>query len=452
MLKRIMNVDELSSHGNKKGRKIVLDIVEHGIEAVDTYIATKRLVNIEGDQLTVGRRRYDLNRIRNIYVVGAGKGSFPIVNALEDILGDRIKEGVVAVKSDETRKLKKMKVITAGHPMPNKMSSVAAREIIRLASQAQRRDLVFAAITGGSSALMALPAEGISLRDTIEITKLLLKSGAAIQEINAVRKHISAISGGRLTRFIYPAKIVNLTLLTNPKGMPWPDAIFADPSTFQDAIKALKSYDLWERAPRSIKAHLIKGLEDPSMETPKDLDGAIVQTINLGDQEAACKGAAHRARELGLRSFILSLNLEGEAREIGIALAGISEEIFSFHRPFAPPCVLISAGETTVRVENAKGKGGPNQELVLSFARKIGQSGKIVIASIGTDGSDGPTEIAGGIADGFTVERARAMGLNLFDHLRYHDSSSALKQLGDAVVTGATGTNVMDLRVIFVDK
>ena len=326
-------MDELTNHGYKKGRRIVLDVVAHGIRAVDTYLATKRLVKIEGSRLTVGQQRYDLNRMGKIYVVGAGKGSFPIAKALEEILGDRIEEGVVAVKKDETRKLKRISVITAGHPIPNKMSNVAAEKIIRIARRAQRGDLVFAAITGGSSALMALPAEGIRHRDIIRTTELLLGSGATIREVNAVRKHISAISGGRLTRFIYPAETVNLTLLTNPKGMPWPDAIFADPSTFQDAIGVLKDYNLWGKIPLSVKTHLSKGLKDPSLETPKDLGGAVVHTVNLGDKETACKGAARRARELGFSPIIL-LNIEGEAREL--AFTQYIEEVYSNLSPFVP--------------------------------------------------------------------------------------------------------------------
>lgn len=451
-MKIIKNIHMLTNHGFKKGRKIVLDLIENGINAVDPYIATKRFVNIKKSRMIVGQWSYDLNKIGKIYVVGAGKGSFPIASALEEILGDRIEEGVVAVKEDETRKLKKISVITSGHPLPNKMSNVAAQRLIKISKQAKHGDVVFAAITGGASALITLPAKGIANRDVIKMTELLLASGATIQEINAVRKHISSISGGRLSSYIYPAEILNLTLLTNPKGMPWPDAIFADPSTFNDAIRVLRNYEIWDKSPASVKSYLLRGVEDPSMETPKDLDGVVLHTINLGDKETACRGVAKRARDIGIRPAILSLNIEGEAREIGTVLGSISEEISCSHRPFMPPIVLISGGETTVRVDNAKGEGGPNQELVLSFAQRISGLEKIVIASIGTDGSDGPTKIAGGIADGFTLKRAANKGINLFEVLKIHDSSSALKQLEDAVITGATGTNVIDLRVVFIDK
>jgi glycerate 2-kinase len=448
----IKNKSELIDHGFVKGREIVLDVVEHGIGAVDTYLATKRNIQLQGSKLYVHTIEYNLEDIKKIYFVGAGKGSFQIALALEEIFGERIEEGVVAVKEDETRQLKKIAVIHSGHPLPNRMSSIAAQEIVKIARKSQQGDLVFTAITGGASALMALPAQGIELKHVIQTTRLLLESGAVIQEINAVRKHISGISGGRLTQFIYPAEIINVTLMTNPKGMPWPDAIFADPSTFQDAIRVLTEYGIWDEIPSAVRAHLTRGLHDVSMETPKNLGNALVHTVNLGGKETACEGAARRTQELGINPVILSVNLEGEAREIGIALAGIAEEIFCSRRPFTSPCVLISGGETTVNLSNTKGDGGPNQELVLGFGKKISGLHNIAIASVGTDGSDGPTAIAGGIADGYTLIRAEEMGVDLFNSLRHHDSSSALVRLKDAVITGATGTNVMDLRVIFVDS
>ena len=448
----IKNKDELLSHGNVKGRRIALDILEYALEAVDSYKAVKKMVHIEEGNLIVGHLKFNLSKVGDIYVVGAGKATMPIGRALEDVLGGKIRDGLVIVKRGQKRKLKRIRVIEAGHPIPDEAGMEGAKEMIKIAKSAREGDLVLSAITGGSSALAPLPVEGISLEDKKKVTELLLKSGAVIQEINAVRKHISAIKGGKLAKHIHPAEIINLTV-SDVIGDPLDyitDLTVPDTSTFEDAVFALKKYGLWKKVSDSVRAHLKKGLADPSLETPKDFAGMKVHTFILSNNEAVCEVAKNRAEELGFNSLILSTMIEGESREAGIVLAGIAKEIEKNGRPLKPPSVLISGGETTVTIQGECGEGGRNQEFVLGFSLKIDGSKNIVVASVGTDGTDGPTDIAGGIADGYTLKRAKEKGIDVSKNLRGHNSSYVFRQLEDYIFTGPTGTNVMDLGVVVI--
>jgi len=447
----IKNKNELLSHGNKEGRKIALDIIEYAIRIINGYEITKKTVSIKNDKLIVKDLTYDLSSIRGIYVIGAGKATFSIAQALDEILGSRIKKGIVIVKRGENRRLKHIEVIEAGHPVPDEAGLEGARKIVEIAKEAKERDLVFCVITGGASALMPLPAGNISLEDKKKVNELLLTCGATIDEINTVRKHISAIKGGRLAKYIHPAEIVNLIVIDEIAGRPWGPTV-PDMTTFEDAVNVLKKYDLWEKVPESVKEHLKRGMNDPSLETlkPQDFKDFKVHNIILADNEIMCEAAKKRAEELGFKSLILSTRLEGESREAGVVLASIAKEIEEKGRPIKPPCVLIMGGETTVTITGPHGKGGPSQELVLGASLKISGSKKIVIASIDTDGTDGPTEIAGGIVDGYTLKRAEELGIDIFGNLKKHNCYEVLMELQDAFITGPTGTNVMDLDIVVV--
>lgn len=448
----IKNKEELLSHGNKRGREVALDIIEHALRAVNPYEAMKKMVYIKNDRkLIVGDLSYDLSKVGNIHVVGAGKATLPIAQALEEILRERIKKGVIIVKRGQGHKLKRIKVIEASHPIPDKAGLEGAKEIIGIAEEAKEGDIVFCAITGGASALMPLPPEGISLEDKKKVTDLLLKCGATIDEINAVRKHISAVKGGRLAKYIYPAEVINLIVIDEVAGLPWGPTV-SDTTTFEDAVRALKKYDLWERVPDSVRKYLERGMADPSLETlkPKDFEGLKVHNVILANNKIACEAAKKKGEELGFNSMILSTVLEGESREVGIVLACIAKEIEKQNRPLKPPCVLISGGETTVTIVGKAGEGGRNQELALASSLKIDGSKNIVITSIGTDGTDGPTDIAGGIVDGYTPRRARKKGIDTLKNLMEHNSSYVFRQLKDAISTGPTGTNVMDLILVVV--
>lgn len=447
----IKNKAELLSHGNLEGRRIALDIIEYALEIIDPYKAVRKAVFIDNELLIVNHLKYKLSEIRNIYVVGAGKGTLRIAEALEDVLGNRIKRGIIVEKGVQGDKLKTIKIVNGGHPIPNEVGMEGAKEIVELAKEAQEDELVFVCITGGCSALMPLPADDISLEDKKRVTDLLLKCGATIEEINAVRKHISVIKGGKLAGYIHPAEVVNLIVVDEVAGLPWGPTV-PDTTTFEDAIRALKKYDLWGKVPDSVREHLQMGLTDPSLETlkPKDFECLKVHNVVLANNEIACEAAKKRAEELGFDSMILSTVLEGESREVGIVLAGIAKEIEGRSRPLKPPCVLVSGGETTVTIVEEAGEGGRNQEVALASSLKIDGSKKMVITSIGTDGTDGPTDIAGGIVDGYTLRRAREKRIDIFKNLIKHNSSHVFRQLQDAIFTGPTGTNVMDLTLVVV--
>ena len=446
----IQNREALLSFGDQGLRRDLLDILEAGIQAGDPGQGTRRMVRCAGDELTVGECRYPLDEIENIYVVGAGKGSFPIAEALEEILGPRIAAGVVVVKRGEKRRLKRIEIHEAGHPIPDEASLTGARKILELADRAGEKDLVFALITGGSSALVTRPMGDITLTDMQVLNERLLKSGAVIQEINAVRKHVCEMKGGRLVAHIQPAQAITLTLDTAQEGMPWPDMCLPDPSTFQEAIQVLERYDLWDEVPSSIQKFLREGKNHPEWETIKRLEGMKAQMVSVGDPVTMCLAAVKKIRALKYNPVLLSTKLEGEAREAGICLAGIAREIIRYGRPFQRPCGLVSGGETTVTVKGESGKGGPNQEFVLALASKLKDVGAFACAAVDSDGTDGPTDIAGGIVDHRTIAEAEGTFPQIGDSLKLHNSSEALEKLHGIILTGHTGTNLQHLRVILL--
>lgn len=341
----IRNRKQLLSHGNKKGREIILDIAEHGMAAVNAYVATRHKVHIRNGKLFVDELIYDISRIKHIYVIGGGKATFPIAQALDEILGNKIEKGYIVVKRGEKRRLKHIRVIEAGHPFPDHKGLAAAKKIVKIATEADEEDLVFCAITGGASALMPLPAGNITLEDKKRVTKMLLECGANIGEINSVRNHISAIKGGRLAQYIHPAETVNLIVIDEIAGRPWGPTV-ADPTTVEDAIHALRKYGLWKRTPTSVRKHLEGALIDKNLETPKprDFECLKVHNVILADNQAMCEAAEARAKQLGFNTLVLSTKLEGESREAGIVLASIAREVQEKGRPVNPSAVLIAGG------------------------------------------------------------------------------------------------------------
>lgn len=447
----IKNGNKLASHGYKEGREAAIDIIEHALQAVDPYRATKELVRLKGSVLSVGCLDFDLSQRGDIYLLGMGKATFPIAKALEEILGEMITEGLIIVKEGQKGDLRRVKVREASHPLPDSRGLEAAKELKAIAERTREGDIVLCAITGGSSALAPLPVSGISLEEKRRVHELLLHSGAAIREINAVRKHLSDIKGGKLALSIFPAEIVNLTVsdVTEDALDYITDPTVPDTSTFEDAILVLEKYHLLGRVPESALDYLRKAT--PEMENPKSFDNMPVHTFVLVKSGAICQAASNRARELGFASMVLTVTLEGESREAGAAFALVGAEIHRCGKPLTPPCVVVAGGETTVTIGDQCGEGGPNQEFALSAALELNSDDRVVIAAIDSDGTDGPTDIAGGIVDASTSERAREQGIDIFAALSQHNSSSALRALDDAVITGHTGTNVNDLMVLLVE-
>lgn len=450
VLATIRNRQELLGHGDAHLRGDLLDIVLAGVQGADPGRGTLACLRLEGELLHVASRSIDLGKIDRLIVIGAGKASLRIAAALEEILGDRISDGIVVVKKGETGRLQRIEVREAGHPLPDQDSIDGARRMLELARSAGERDLVLLAITGGASALATLPPDGVGLDDVRSLTDELLKCGATIRDINTVRRHLCLIKGGRLVDAVRPAEAVTFTLATAPDGLPWPDMCLPDPSTCADAITVLDRYGLWADAPESARGSLLRGSEQPELGTIKSLQGMRTTIVSVGDPARACEAAADCASRLGYRPTVLSTSIEGEAGELGIFLAGIAKQMTGDASPFPLPSAIISAGETTVTMGGEKGRGGPNQETTLAFADRLAVQGRVAFAAIDSDGTDGPTDIAGGIVDWTTAQRATDLGVDIDGALRAHCSSAALTRLGDAIVTGHTGTNVMNLRVLLV--
>ena len=451
------------SHGHRRPRELAIQIAESALKAVNSYEAVKRILILSENQLRIGTIKRDLSKIRNVYFFGAGKATMGQARAFEEILGKKITKGIVIVKKGQAQQLSKIEVIEGGHPIPDEASHMGARKILEIAKVVGEGDLVFYCDSGGSSALMSHPAEGsgISFEDEQEVNRLLLMSGAPIYEMNAVRRHITALRGGRLQQLVLSrgAEIINLKITDSPAIIPRPpdisvpfDGGWEDPTTYKDAVQVLRHYNLWERTPVSVRSYLQKGVAGGVSETPKSFKGLKACVFEIGSIPVACEAAVKKAVELGYEAAIVTTALEGESREVGIVLASIAREAQANHRPIRPPCVLIFGGETTVTINGAHGEGGPSQELALSLASKIGGTPNIVCLTIDTDGSDGPTKFAGGLVDNHTLERAEKYDLDIFENLRTHDSSNALKRLDDVVYTGPTDTNVCDLIIIVIDE
>lgn len=446
----IKNSSDLSAKGNVQGRRVVLDIAENALQQVNSYNLIRQFVKLE-DKLRIGTMAYDLEKVNAIYVVGGGKQVTYVAAALEEVLEDRIRDGVVVEKKGSGCRTKRIRVIEGGHPVPDSGSVKGAEEIVNIARKATAKDLVIVGVTGGCTSLTMLPPKSLTLQDVAEVSELLLSSGASIEHMNAVRKHLSQLGGGKLSLLMQPAEIVSLIAMDEVAGLPWGPTV-PDTTTFSDAINVLTKFDLWDKIPKSVRQYLKRA--DALEETPKctDFERKNVKVHNhiFAENTMLCRAAETRARKLELNSITLSTVMEGEAKDVGLVLASIAKEIEKNSRPFKPPCVIIVGGETTVRVIGEHGEGGRNQELVLSAASRIVGSKNIVIASMGTDGTDGPTDIAGAIVDGFTAERAKSSAVNLFESLSRHDSSGAFKTLKDAIYTNNTGTNLMDLTIMYI--
>jgi hydroxypyruvate reductase len=435
-------------------RRDAVAIFREALAAADPRKAIQRHLRLDGQTLLAGRFRYDLKRYRRVLVVGAGKASATMAAAVERILGPRIAQGLVCTKYGHRSSLRRIGIVESGHPVPDENGVEGARRMRALLETAGEKDLVIALISGGASALLPSPADGISLVEKQQTTKLLLDCGATIHEINAVRKHLSAMKGGQMARLAAPAPVLAL-LLSDVIGDPL-DVIGSGPaapdeSTFQTAWGVVERYGLERRIPAKVRRRFEDGLRGAIPDTPKPGDPCFAQVRNLiiGSNRLAVDAAAGKARALGYRPVVLSTSIEGETRDIALMHAEIARECRASGRPAKPPVCLISGGETTVTIRG-QGKGGRNMEFVLAGAERIAGLPATVLFSAGTDGTDGPTDAAGALADGFTCARAEARGLNPRVSLATNDSYPFFAALNDLVITKPTGTNVMDIRLVLV--
>lgn len=435
-------------------RTIALDVLGSALAAVEPGEAVRRALQREGDRLIVGGRTVDLGRFRRVWVVGAGKASAPMAAAVEEVLGDRVSGGHVTVKYGYTAPTARVTLHEAGHPVPDEAGLAGSRAIVDLLRDTREDDLVIAVFSGGGSALMTLPVDGIALADMQALTEALLRSGAPIGTLNTVRKHLSQVKGGQLARHASPATLITLIVsdvVGNPLDVIASGPTVPDPTTAADARAALEQFGVWAAAPESIRRHLAAAMAGQGAETPKPGDPIFerVQNVIIADNARAAEAARDRAEALGLHAAIATTFLEGEAREVAVALASIGKEIAAHNRPIVRPACVLFGGETTVTVRGA-GKGGRNQELALAAALALAGTRDISLASLATDGTDGPTDAAGGLIDGGTVERAAAEGRSARAALGDNDAYPLLAAAGDLLVTGPTNTNVNDLIALFV--
>jgi glycerate-2-kinase len=454
----IKNREELVRNGetqlDRKARELALKSLEAALKAVDPKQIMKSKLSLKNSTLSIDSYAFDLNRFRNVYVVGGGKASGPMAEALEQILGKRITCGLVNVPHGTKSKTSITELHGASHPVPDEAGVTGARRMLEIADLAEKDDLVICLISGGGSSLMPLPRGNVSLADKREITGALLKSGATINEINTVRKHISDFKGGWLAKKAYPATVLNL-ILSDVVGDPL-DFIASGPAvpdstTFSEAVEVLKKYNLWIGAPVSIRKVLSDGVKGLIPETPKADDKAFKNVYNVivGNNRFSSLIAFERLKSARLNTLLLTATLEGEARQVGIVLASIAREVSVSGNPVSKPAGIIAGGETTVIV-TGKGKGGRNQEIALAAAIKLRGLDGTVIASLSTDGIDGPTGVAGAIVDGKTLARAAEDGLSPEKFLAENDSYHFFSKISDLIFTGPTGTNVNDISVIVV--
>jgi glycerate 2-kinase len=462
-MEKIRNADQLLAVGDVDSRKVVLDIADRTLRRLDSYHRIRDLMRLEGDTLHIGIKSWDLSKKRNVYLFGAGKACNHMAMAVDHVLGDRLTAGIAIVKIHEpTDRFGRTEVFVGGHPLPNEEGLRASRKIIEIVDQAGPDDLFICVISGGSSALMSCPVDGLTLQDEIDTTDVLLKSGAGIYEINAVRRHISALNGGMLAKRIQDrgAELIGFGIsdavgspATGDIAVPYAayksTPIGPDATTLDDARATIVNFDVADRLPRAVVDYLMTA--GPDKETPKAFPDNTYFLLNtLPD---SCIYAKEAAEAMGLPAVILTSFLEGEAKDAGTIMASLAREIQAYGNPVKPPCVLLSSGEvTTTILDNAviKGHGGPGQEMTVSFAIAAAKTRGACLLSIDSEGTDGTAKVAGGITDSATFKAAEAKGLNLYQSLRDHACYEALEATGSAIFTGNTGTNLCDLNILYV--
>ena len=444
--------------GLDKLHRDVLHAMNAALAAADPARIIRKNLKLSGSILHVDKLQYTLKDYRRIFVIGGGKASGYMAEEIEKLLGKWITRGLVITPDylRPTPRRRRIRYHAATHPIPSRKGVDGVLAMLRLVDDISRDDLVIVLVSGGGSALMPLPVEGINLNDEAKVTSLLLRSGASIDEINTVRKHLSQVKGGRLAERLYPATV--LTLIISDVVGDKIDSIASgptapDPTTYHDVELVLKKYDLWFQIPKNARRVITHGLSGSIPETPKQKDKVFrrVQNVIVGNNRASCFAAASAMTKAGYRTQVLSIQITGEAREVGRIFGSIVRDIRDNSLPFAPPAALIAGGETTVTVRG-KGKGGRNQELALAAAVKISGSYGVVVGSFATDGIEGRTNAAGAVADGSTITRGLRLRMDPEEFLRNNDSYRYFSKLKDLVMMGPTGTNVNDIAIFAADR
>jgi glycerate 2-kinase len=427
-------------------RTHAFEILSCAINSVHPSNLIKQSVKLNEAYLLINNHSFDLKKYTKIIVVGAGKASASMALELENILKDKIAAGLVVTNYGNYVSCKTIEICEAGHPFTDENGISAAKKILKLVKNVTENDLVISLISGGASALMELPVDGVILKDIIELNELLLSSGAEIQEINSVRKHLSQIKGGQLSKHIYPATCLSLIIsdvIGNPLDIIASGPTCADRSTFADAWQVINKYDLQDSIQQNVRSYLKSGLKEKTKETPKPGDPYLKKTTNviIGSIEIAKTEAIKTANNLGYNPILVDEPIQGEARLAAKKIAALIKK-----QNCDKPTAIIWGGETTVTLKG-KGKGGRNQEFVLAVLQEIKQSLKtpFVLLSCGTDGRDGPTDAAGAIIDEFTFKNSKKKSLDTSIFLENNDSYTFFEKVNGLIKIGATGTNVMDI-------
>jgi len=436
-------------------------ILDSALEAVDPYKGILRTVHIDRSHLIIAEQAYNLKEIRRVVIVGVGKAAFPMAVAMEEILGDRLEIGIILTKDGYAapasglvrRKLYQTRVLEAGHPIPDARGVAAAQEIIKLLQTLENDDLVIFMISGGGSALLNSPVPGVNLADLQQFTGLMLRAGATINQINTLRKHLDLAKGGGLARQASPARMATLVLsdvIGDPLDVIASGPTVPDNTTFQDAWSIIEQFNLEDEIPASICSYLDKGRRGEVPETLKSGDPVFnrTQQVIIASNSQAVSAAAIQARKYGLDVLLLTSFLQGEAREVGRMMAAIARQIQATGEPVKRPACVIAGGETTVTVRGA-GKGGRNQELALGSLQEMARLPRTMLVALATDGSDGPTEAAGAVVTGDSLDRGLTLGLDPRKFLDRNDAYLFFDRLGDLIRSGPTQTNVNDLTILF---
>ncbi|GBC75725.1 D-glycerate 2-kinase [archaeon HR06] len=410
----------------------------------------KNNIFLKGKELKIKDKFFDLSLFNRIFVIGGGKASGAMAEALEEILGERIEEGYVNILEGQSFKTKRIKLIEATHPFPSEKGVKGVELMLNLLKDSDEKDLIICLISGGGSSLLPMPVEGISIEEKGNLSLELMRRGANIYELNAVRKHLSKIKGGWLAKWAYPSTVISLIISdvvgdrldTIASGPTAPDK-----TTYQDAINVLKKYELWENLNERIKDRFLKGLRGEVEETPKEKDECFkkVHNIIIANNKLALLKAKDYLEGKGIKAEILTSSLKGEAREAGTFIGSLIQEAYLSNRSLA----FLLGGETTVTVRG-KGKGGRNQELALSCSFELEGMEGVVLASMSSDGIDGSSDAAGALVDGKTIIRAKNLGLEPLSYLRNNDSYTFFSKLKDYIYTGPTGTNVNDFIIALI--
>ncbi len=434
-------------------REIAEEIFKAGILSVFPEGLISNVMTLEGSRLKICDESFDLDTIRNIYIVGAGKACAGMASGVEKILGSRITEGQIIVKHGYSVRLKYINVTEAGHPVPDSHSFRATEEIVKIALKANEKDLVICLLSGGGSSLLADCPEGSSPKEMIILNDLLVNSGAGIQEINAVRKHLSLVKGGQLAKYVIPATLVSLILSDVPGDHP--DVIASGPTTpdtttFHQALEVLNSYNLTASVPLPIVKYLKEGISGSRPETPKPSDSIFRLTSSylIGNNLLALEAAKQKALEFNINPVIVDDKLQGDNSSVAEYIVETAVKFLDDVNEVKPVCLLFG-GETTLKI-TGRGLGGRNQHLALLCAVMLKDHPGITILSAGTDGTDGTTDAAGAVVDSDTIPDAFSKYIEYAKYIREFDSYHFFKKAGGHIITGPTMTNVMDIVVVLV--